>query len=249
MTRQELHTAYEDQLRRSLEPPWKPWLDPGGTRAMLNAARTLGTADIGEADDGDPVWLWSDLHLGDHTAPGSFGRPFDSVPEMDDALFDAWHRTVGSDDTIIVAGDVMLGSPRERPDRTQRIIDAPGYKVLVYGNHDQNGRGGIATDGFDEAYLALRLAGDPVLVVTHMPLAIMPAGAVNVHGHTHQHEAENASRHINVAVEQIEYRPRRLAEIRALARRILRARPTPNATTAERLSRTGSTGRPRRSPY
>ena len=143
MTDQELHSAYERQLRRSLHPPWEPGLDPGGTRAMLNASQVLGTADIGEADDGDPIWLWSDLHLGDHMALGSFGRPFDSVPEMDEGLLEAWHRTVGANDTIIVAGDVMLGSPRERPERTQRIIEAPGYKVLVYGNHDQNGQGGV----------------------------------------------------------------------------------------------------------
>ena len=89
MTGRELHSAYEQQLRLSLQPPWKPGLDPGGTRAMLNASQVLGIADIGGAGDGDAIWLWSDLHLGDHTAPGSFGRPFDSVPEMDESLLDA----------------------------------------------------------------------------------------------------------------------------------------------------------------
>ena len=244
MTDQELHSAYERQLRRSLHPPWELGLDPGGTRAMLNASQVLGTADIGEADDGDPIWLWSDLHLGDHMAPGSFGRPFDSVPEMDEGLLEAWHRTVGADDTIIVAGDVMLGSPRERPERTQRIIEAPGYKVLVYGNHDQNGQGGVVTDGFDEAYFALRFAGDPVLVVTHVPLADVPSGIVNVHGHTHQHQAVDANRHINVSVEQLEYRPRRLTEIRRLARELLRERPVRGETTAEQLARAQAKERP-----
>ena len=77
------------QLRLNLQPPWKPGLGPGGTRAMLNASQVLGIADIGGAGDGDAIWPWSDLHLGDHTAPGSFGRPFDSVPEMDESLLDA----------------------------------------------------------------------------------------------------------------------------------------------------------------
>ena len=125
--------------------------------------------------------------MGDHTASGSAGRPFDGVPEMDGSLLDAWCRTVGAGDTIIVAGDVMLGPPRERPERTRRIIGAPGYKVLVYGNHDQNGRGGVVTDGFDETRFAVRIAGDPVLAVTHVPLAEVPGGVVNVHGHTHHH--------------------------------------------------------------
>lgn len=236
MTGRELHRAYEEQLRRSLQPPWKPGLDPGGTRAMLNASRVLGTADIGGPRDGDSIWLWSDLHLGDHTAPGSFGRPFDGVPEMDDSLLEAWHRTVGAGDTIIVAGDVMMGSPRERPGRTRRIIEAPGYKVLVYGNHDADGRGGVATDGFDEVRFALRIAGDPVLLVTHVPLTDVPGGVVNVHGHTHQHQAAGANRHINVCVEQLEYRPRHLTDIRRLARALLEEDRAPAGTTAERMA-------------
>ena len=91
MTQRELTSAYTGQLRHSLHPPWEPGLDPGGTRAMLNASQVLGTADITkpEAEGGNPIWLWSDLHLGDHMALGSFGRPFDSIPEMDDALFEA----------------------------------------------------------------------------------------------------------------------------------------------------------------
>ena len=236
MTHQELHNAYEQQLRRSLQPPWEPGLDPGGTRAMLNAAQVLETTDIDEAEYRNSIWLWSDLHMGDYLAPGTFGRPFAHVPEMDESLLDAWHQTVGPDDTIIVAGDVMLGSPRERPKRTQRIIDAPGYKVLVYGNHDQNGLGGVVTDGFEEAYFALRLGGDPVLLVTHVPLTNVPTGTVNVHGHTHQHQAASANRHINICVEQLQYRPRRLTEIRRLARELIRENPVPGRTTAEQLA-------------
>ncbi len=240
MTAHELHTAYRRQLSRSLEPPWEPGLDPGGTRAMLNASNVLGTADIPEVDDGDPLWLWSDLHLGDYMAPSSFGRPFNSVLEMDDKLLDAWNQAVGADDTLIVAGDVLLGSPRERADRTQRISEAPGYKVLVYGNHDQNGQGGITTDSFDEAHFAVRLAGDPVLLITHIPLTDVPAGTVNVHGHTHHRDAPGAGRHINVCVEQLEYRPRRLSEIRRLAVEIVHGNTVPGATTAEQLAATAA---------
>ena len=88
-TGRELHSAYERQLRRSLRPPWTPGLDPGGTRAMLNASKVSGTADIGGAGTEDKIWLWSDLHLGDHTASGSAGRPFNGVPEMDESLLEA----------------------------------------------------------------------------------------------------------------------------------------------------------------
>ena len=244
MTRGELHSAYKGQLERSLRPPWESGLDPGGTRAMLNASLVLETAEAFPPDDPNHIWLWSDLHLGDHMAPKSYGRPFDTVPEMDDALLEAWHRTVGADHVIIVAGDVMLGSPQEKPERIRRITEAPGYKVLVYGNHDQNGRGGVATDGFDAAFFAMKLGGDPVIALTHIPLAHVPNGMVNVHGHTHQHQAAGATRHINISVEQLEYRPRLLTEIQLLARELVRENRVPGRTTAEQLEQLESRGRP-----
>ena len=92
------------------------------------------------------------------------------------------------------------------------------------------------TDGFHEAYFALRLPGDPVLLVTHMPLINVPSGSVNVHGHTHQNQAAGANRHINICVEQLEYRPRRLTEIRRLAQELIRENPAPGKTTGEQLA-------------
>ena len=104
MTAAELHEAYQHQLRASLVPPWKPGLDPGGTRSMLQASVILPTGDLEEPDDGH-VLVWSDLHLGDWMGLGSFGRPFDSVPEMDEALLRAWRREVGDEDTVVAVGE------------------------------------------------------------------------------------------------------------------------------------------------
>ena len=84
VTAADLHEAYQGQLRASLVPPWEQGLDPGGRRSMLQASVTLPAGDLDEPDDGR-VLIWSDLHLGDWMGLGSFGRPFDSVREMDDA--------------------------------------------------------------------------------------------------------------------------------------------------------------------
>ena len=48
----------------------------------------------------------------------------------------------------------------------------------------------------------------------------VPHGAVNVHGHVHEQESPTPNRHVNVSVEQLNYRPTRLSEIRRLARRL-----------------------------
>ena len=47
---------------------------------------------------------------------------------------------------------------------------------------------------------------DPPLLMTQMPSRHVPDGSVNVHGHTHP-EALTRTRHVNVRVEQVRYRP------------------------------------------
>ena len=70
--------------------------------------------------------------------------------------------------------------------------------------------------------------------MTHMPLRHVPDGCVNVHGHTHN-TALTRTRHVNVSVEQIRYRPAELEAIRCLARELVADRHPAGETTAERL--------------
>ena len=76
--------------------------------------------------------------------------------------------------------------------------------------------------------------GDPPLLLTHVPLIEVPPGCVNVHGHIHE-KPSPTNRHVNVSVEQLEYGPARMSDIRRLARRLLERREIPKGTTAERL--------------
>ena len=165
----------------------------------------------------------------------SFGRPFDNVREMDEELLGAWRREVGEGDTVLVLGDVAV--PVLEGGRLELVAELPGWKVLVFGNHDQNGRGGVVTDPFDEADLALAVAGDPPRVLTHLPLEEVPEGTVNLHGHIHQHRLPG--RRINVSVEQLEYRPWPLTVIRRLAGRLVRGEAVPGETVAEQLAHVG----------
>ncbi len=47
----------------------------------------------------------------------------------------------------------------------------------------------------------------PPLLLTHVPLLLVPHGAVNVHGHVHEQESPTPNRHVNVSAEQLTYRP------------------------------------------
>ena len=110
---------------------------------------------------------------------------------------------------------------------------APGRKILVYGNHEITSTGLVETNGFDEVHSSLYVDGDPPLLLTHVPLRVVPGGCVNIHGHLHHKRIPGRTRHINVCVEQLQYRPRALSTLRMLARRLVQRETVRGRTTAD----------------
>ena len=199
-------------------------------RAMLKACQRLPARRL----QAENVWLWSDLHLGHDNIIRYTERPFANAEEMDSCLYANWQATVGKDDTLVFVGDMAMRKA-VGTHTWQRVRSAAGVaKHLVIGNHDLTGSGELRVDGFDDICAVLCIDGDPPLLCTHMPLDEVPAGCVNVHGHTHA-EPPRASRHINVSVEQLDYRPIALSRIRALARELLAGHYPAGTTTLERL--------------
>ena len=222
-----LQAHYEAQLAAGAAPGGGDSHHGSRTfRAMLKAAQALPA----QALAAEAAWLWSDLHLGHDNIIRYTDRPFADAAEMDSALYAGWESTVGADDALILVGDLaMRAAVAEHT--WARVRAAPGRpKLLVFGNHDLTGSGDLRVDGFDAVAAALCIDGDPPLVCTHMPLDDVPPGCVNVHGHTHA-EPPRRSRHINVSVEQLGYRPLALSRVRALAQALLAERYPPGATT------------------
>ena len=104
------------------------------------------------------------------------------------------------------------------------------------GNHDVDRVNQVLPVAVDRTAITLFAPGEPPLLLTHVPLLQMPAGSINVHGHVHQKESPSTNRHINVSVEQLNYRPARLSAIRRLALRLLEGRTVPGQRTSERLN-------------
>ena len=96
----------------------------------------------------------------------------------------------------------------------------------------------------DRTVVTLAAPGDPPLLLTHVPLLQVPVGCVNVHGHVHQKESPTRNRHINVSVEQLNYRPAGLCDIRRLACRLLEGRTVPGHSTRARLNIVEATSNP-----
>ena len=171
---QTLKRLYERQLEAAATPGGGDTHHGTRTfRAMLKASRQTPARQL----DGERMWIWSDLHLGHDNIIGYANRPFRDAEEMDEELYANWYATVGVDDTLIFAGDVAMRDA-VAAHTWQRIRTAPGKsKRLVFGNHDLTGAGTLRVDGFDDICSAACIDGDPPLLITHMPLAEVPAGA------------------------------------------------------------------------
>ena len=227
-------------LKRHYEAELESRTKPGGGdkghgrrmfRAMLNATRSLPPCEL---QDSETAWVWSDLHLGHENIIRYTDRPFANADAMDRDLYRNWQTTVGNDDTLIFVGDVAMRQAIGLHTWHRIKTGAGSRKHLVIGNHDLNGSGDLRVGGFDDIGCVLFVDGDPPLAFTHIPLSEVPEGCVNVHGHTHN-ESPRDSPHINVSVEQLDYRPVALPRLQALARELVAGRYPDGATTLERL--------------
>ena len=229
---QQIQAGYVRELRHALRTRERRGMSAPQIEAMI-AWSDHAEAGVHEGAD-ESTWIWSDLHLGEDWSIRSFDRPFWNAAEMDDALFDAWRRTVKPGDTILCLGDAGIDTG-ERIGQQDRWRLAPGGKQLVIGNHDvdpddENRR--LSQDG---SVLTLVAPGRPPLLFTHVALFELPPGTVNVHGHQHGSPSPTTDRHINVCVEQLNYRPARLSDIRLLARRMIDDTGVPDHATAVRI--------------
>ena len=226
-----LHHLYLNELRQSLRPPVNPKVSIRQTERLIRQAEGLGP---GTAEPADAVtWIWSDLHLGHEPTRIAFRRPFASATEADEAMMNAWYEHVGDNESIICLGDVSVDGDA-LAHHQEWWGEGPGSKWLVLGNHDVdpvNRRFEV-----DRRDIAVYAEGEPPLLLTHIPLRQVPAGSVNVHGHLHAQEAPTPDQHLNVSVEQLNYRPVRLSDIRRLARRMVEGRTVPGHSTRSRLN-------------
>lgn len=147
---------------------------------------------------------------------------------------DAWYEDVAAGEAIICLGDITVDG-EALPHHQDWWRKAPGTKWLVLGNHDVDPVNRIRPFEIDHTAGTLYAAGDPPLLLTHVPLLQVPHGAVNVHGHVHEQESPTPNRHVNVSVEQLNYRPAKLSDIRRLARRLVEGRIVPGHSTRARL--------------
>ena len=170
------------------------------TEALIRRARTIGPAAYTKPDA--TTWIWSDLDLGHERSRSVFGRPFPTAAAAaDEAMMEAWYEQVAEGETIICLGDVTVDG-EALPHHQEWWWKAPGAKWVVLGNHNVDPVNQIHPFEIDRTAVTLYAAGDPPLLLTHVPLLQVPHGAVNVHGHVHEQKSPTPNQHVNVSVEQ-----------------------------------------------
>ena len=146
-------------------------------------------------------------------------------------IFSNWQQTVGTEDTVVILSDVTLHGLCCR--RLRRVREAPGQKILVYGNHEATGDEFLGCEAYDEVHSSLYVEGEPSLLLTHVPLRVVPNGCVNIHGHLHHNHVPGSTWNINVCVEQIGYQPKALTQLRALAQYRMRTDTVQSGRTVD----------------
>ena len=157
------------------------------------------------------IWITSDTHFGHENIIRYCDRPFANAAEMDEMLIENWNSVVKDGDIVYHLGDVYLGVEGRKA-----IPKLNGRKRLVLGNHD-NGKDQALIGGFQKISV-WRMFKEFGLLLTHVPvhessLYRADRKLLNVHGHIHTNPSPSSD-HRCVCVEQTDYTPVNIAELR-----------------------------------
>lgn len=149
-------------------------------------------------------FLIADTHLGDENIIKYESRPFKDVEEMNNVLIENWNNTVGSMDTIFVAGDFI--SDRRYLDIIHKL---KGKIKIIVGNHD------IPFVDDYRRYANVEVFEYPIIldnfwIISHEPMYITENSPyANIFGHIHNNPMylTVSTRSYCVCVERNGYKP------------------------------------------
>ena len=162
------------------------------------------------------IYFYSDPHFGHRNMAEVFqvngrpARPFGTLEATDDAMEARYRACVTPDDTVWWLGDIAFGKAA-----LDRIAGFPGKRHLILGNHDRDSALAYRSAGFVKIRSSWTTEG---MLITHIPIhpsCLSEKVPVNVHGHTHHRTL--GWPYVNVCVEQTDYAPIALSEVRRIA--------------------------------
>jgi len=162
------------------------------------------------------IWVISDTHFNHENIIGYCNRPFTSSKEMDEQMIENWNSVVKDGDIVYHLGDVYFGV-----DGRDSLSKLKGRKRLILGNHD-DGKDQFLQKSFGKINV-WRMFPEFGLLLTHVPVhestlerwenPTTKYDLINIHGHIHEKVAPSKL-HRNVSVEQTNYTPVNIEELR-----------------------------------
>lgn len=139
------------------------------------------------------IYFTSDLHFFHDRMITRLNRPFRNGDHMNQTLIRNWNQRVKAEDEIYILGDFTMKGPAMA---SSILTQLKGRKYLIRGNHDQFAD---AADFDASQFLWIKDYGEVVWGNTRFTLFHYPIlewngfykGAVNLHGHQHNHEDYN----------------------------------------------------------
>lgn len=181
------------------------------------------------------IWFSSDMHYGHFNIIRLCNRPFASLEEMHRELISRWNDKVQPLDIVYIIGDFSFMQETQ----TRKILNSlNGIKHLILGNHDKESK--LPKDCFAsiQTKLMFSLFQNNDTLLCHYPYKGTPEelqdandkgykikylerrpedkGGYLIHGHTHDKGWQVKRKMINVSVEQWNYTPVHIDEIRTL---------------------------------
>lgn len=153
------------------------------------------------------VWFIGDIHAG-HKNICKFRTQFTSEEEHYEFVKENYHKVVNKRDTVYMLGDMCFSH-----EALKEIKAWHGRKILICGNHDLER--GITMQDLCNAYDAVySLFKYKDFWLSHCPLHPNELrGKKNIHGHVHFQSIPD-SRYFNASLENINYTPINVEEIR-----------------------------------
>ena len=130
------------------------------------------------------IWLTSDTHFRHRNILKyeADARPFASIEEMDSELVRRWNERVMPEDVVLHLGDFAFAGTTF----IKGILPTlNGHKYLLMGNHDRGRKSEFWLDAGFERVFGRPIVLDDRFVLSHEPLAEIPSGKINIHGHVH----------------------------------------------------------------
>jgi calcineurin-like phosphoesterase family protein len=121
-------------------------------------------------------------------------------------IIENWNNCIDESTSILHLGDVYFGGWDEGPiaeSRDEVIMDLPGHKFLILGNHDiEYGKEHFEALGWEVIQPFWKIVDGIKIYFTHYPMQVVPPNCLNVHGHVHNNYIDALTRnHINVGVD------------------------------------------------